>query len=169
MGRRSMHSDLILPWCTGMKMLVVLIHLSGKPHTIPLEPVVRNPDGLTRHQRMNIETMYGSAIWIVFIFNSNIAGKRLVFIKNRYAWNSYLFYIGMRRNEFQSQTSDISTLRHVQNGRHFAGDLFKRISFCENYCMLIHLILFLRSIGSNNGLAPNRWQNFIWTNDGGLV
>ena len=83
MGRRSMHSDLILPWCTGMKMLVVLIHLSGKSHTIPPEPVVRNPDGLTRHQRMNIETMYGSAIWIVFIFNSNIAGKRLVFIKNR--------------------------------------------------------------------------------------
>ena len=29
-----------------------------------------------------------------------------------------------------------------------------------------HWSLFLSSIGSDNGLAPARWQAIIWTNDG---
>ena len=41
----------------------------------PPESVVLNPDVLTWHQHMNTETMHGNAIWIVFIFKSNIAKK----------------------------------------------------------------------------------------------
>ena len=60
-----------------------------------------------------------------------------------------------------------STLRWRQNGHPFADNIFKCIFLNES---LHRLILqssseHLTSIGSDNGLAPNRRQAIIWTND----
>ena len=66
-----------------------------------------------------------------------------------------------------------NTLRPRQNQRHFADDIFKLI-FLDEYCGIwfeFHWHLFpttqlqQASIGSDNGLAPDRRQAIIWTND----
>ena len=57
-----------------------------------------------------------------------------------------------------------------QNGRHFTDDIFKRIFLNEKskFRFKFYWNLFLRvqyvSVGSSNGLAPNRRQAVIWTN-----
>ena len=48
-----------------------------------------------------------------------------------------------------------------QNGRHFADDIFKCIFMNEKFCISIDKKV---SIGSGNGLAPNRRQAITWTN-----
>ena len=61
----------------------------------------------------------------------------------------------------------------MQNGRHFA-DIFKRVFLDENIWICINISLKfipkdpIDSIGSDNGLVPNRRQAIIWTN-GGLI
>ena len=59
-------------------------------------------------------------------------------------------------------------------GRRFVDDIFKCIFAYENY-ILIQMSLkcvprgsneHYASIGSDNGLVPNRRQAIIWTNDG---
>ena len=71
----------------------------------------------------------------------------------------------------------LNTLRRRQNGHHFADDIFKCIFLNENVWILIKIsVKFVPedpvnkyySIGSDNGLAPNRQQAIIWTN-GGLI
>ena len=58
-----------------------------------------------------------------------------------------------------------------QNGRHFAGNIFRCIFVNEKFCILIQISLkFVPkwqyvSIGLGNGLAPNRRQAITWTND----
>ena len=60
-----------------------------------------------------------------------------------------------------------NTLRLRQNSRHFADDTWMKINECQS---IFHWSLFLRvqlttpSIGSDNGLAPTRWQAIIRTN-----
>ena len=71
--------------------------------------------------------------------------------------------------------SSLNTLRQRENVRHLADDIFKCIFFNENVRILIeislkfvpriHLNWQSVSIGSGNGLAPNRWQAITWTND----
>ena len=69
----------------------------------------------------------------------------------------------------------INILRPRQNGRHFPDDIFIWISLNENVWISIKIswnfiakspINIFSSIGSDNGLAPSRWQTIIWTNDG---
>ena len=69
----------------------------------------------------------------------------------------------------------ITTLRLRQDGRHFADNIFKRIFLNENIWISIAISLKFvskrttdnkASIGSDNGLVPNRQQDIIWTNDG---
>ena len=57
-----------------------------------------------------------------------------------------------------------NSLRSRQNGRHFAGDIFKHIHSLKpsDACMRQKLNI----IGSDNGLLPNRYQAIIWTCDG---
>ena len=67
----------------------------------------------------------------------------------------------------------INTLRLRQDGRLFADDIFNAFSWMKKYefqlkfhCLFLRVLLALTSIGSDNGLAPNRWQAIIWTNAG---
>ena len=69
----------------------------------------------------------------------------------------------------------LNTLRPRQDGRYFADDIFECIFLNENFCTLIKISLkSVRKrqidnnpvLGSDNGLAPNRRQAIIWTNDG---
>ena len=67
----------------------------------------------------------------------------------------------------------INTLRLRQDGRLFADDIFNAFSWMKKYefqlkfhCLFLRVQLALTSIGSDNGLAPNRWQAIIWTNAG---
>ena len=72
-------------------------------------------------------------------------------------------------------------LRFWRNGRQFADDILKFIflngnDFVWYKCDSNVAELFLKGsvdskihFGLNNGLALNRWQATIWTNDGGLV
>ena len=68
----------------------------------------------------------------------------------------------------------INTLRPRQNGPHFTDDLFKYIFLNENVWILIKISLkFVHKgpidnmhIGSDKGMAANRRQAIIWTNDG---
>ena len=67
-------------------------------------------------------------------------------------------------------SSNINILWLRQNGRHFA-DMFKCIFSYEDCCILTETSLEFMpkgpvkaSIGSDNGLAPNRRQAIIWTN-----
>ena len=63
--------------------------------------------------------------------------------------------------------------RPRQNGRYFADDIFKCIFL--NEIVFISIIISLKfipngpisnsSIGSDNGMAPNRRQTIIWTKD----
>ena len=56
-----------------------------------------------------------------------------------------------------------------KNGRHFADDIFKRIFINEKFYFSIQISPkfvpedSIDSIGSGNGLAPNRGQVIIWT------
>ena len=45
------------------------------------------------------------------------------------------------KSSFVNSTSHFNTLRQRQNGRPFADDVFKRIFFNENYCILIQISL----------------------------
>ena len=68
----------------------------------------------------------------------------------------------------------INTLRPTQNGCHYADDTFKCIFLNENFKFKWNFINICSlwsnwqygSIGSDNGLAPNRRQAIIWTNVG---
>ena len=69
----------------------------------------------------------------------------------------------------------LTTLRPIQNGRHFPDDIFKCIFFNENVQISIMISLKFvpkwsnqqySSIGSDNGSAPTRRQAIVWTNDG---
>ena len=66
----------------------------------------------------------------------------------------------------------INTLMLTQDGRHFANDVFKHNFWNENFWISDIQMCSLGSnwqyiiIGSDNGLAPNRQQAIIWTNDG---
>ena len=69
----------------------------------------------------------------------------------------------------------LNPLRPTQNSRRFTDDTFKRIFLNENVIISIKisvtfvpkaLINKYSSIGSDNGLEPNRPQAIIWTNDG---
>ena len=68
--------------------------------------------------------------------------------------------------------NEFNTLRPSQNGPQFADDILKWIFFNENIWILIKLSLKFvpngqqTSIGSGNGLALNRRQAIIWTNQG---
>ena len=59
-----------------------------------------------------------------------------------------------------------------QTGCHSPEDIFKWILLNENVRISINISLKfapygpIDSIGSDNGLAPSRWQAIIWTNDG---
>ena len=73
------------------------------------------------------------------------------------------------------QSGLVNTLMQRQNGRHSAYGIFKLISLYEDYCILIvfsskfvpQVSNQQRScIGSDNGLAPNKRQAIIGTNDG---
>ena len=67
-----------------------------------------------------------------------------------------------------------TTFRPKQNGRHFAGDIFNGISSNENLRIKKKSLKYVSwglnrqfsSIGSDNGLAPNRRQAVIWTSVG---
>ena len=69
-----------------------------------------------------------------------------------------------------------NTSRQRQNGCSFADVIFKPIFVYESWCMFIQNSLKSipkgaiknnsAGIGSDNGLAPNRRQAIIWTNDG---
>ena len=70
---------------------------------------------------------------------------------------------------------EINTLRPRRNEQHFADDIFKRIFFNENVWISIKISLEfvpkgpinnIPTLGSGNGLAPNRRQAIIWTKDG---
>ena len=59
------------------------------------------------------------------------------------------------------------TLRPRQNGQHFSDDIFKAILMKTCVCWgNFTEICFQASIGSDNGLVPNRRQSIIRTNDG---
>ena len=66
------------------------------------------------------------------------------------------------------------TMRLRQNGRHFPDAIFQCIFLNENIWISIKISLKFvpkgtteySSIGLDNGLAPDRWQAIIWTNDG---
>ena len=66
----------------------------------------------------------------------------------------------------------IDTLRQRQNVCHLANNIFKCPSLNENFWINISLKCSSPSnwqyviIGSDNGLAQNRQQAIIWTNDG---
>ena len=74
-------------------------------------------------------------------------------------------------NQFTKNLT-LNTLRPRQDGRHFPDDIFKCISWMKmfEFWLKSHWSLFLRVqysiIGSDNGLAPSRRQDIIWTNDG---
>ena len=53
-----------------------------------------------------------------------------------------------------------------QNGCHYSDDIFDLIFLYENCCNLIQIALKLVPDVSDNGLAPNRQQAIILTNDG---
>ena len=66
-----------------------------------------------------------------------------------------------------------STSPPGQNGRHFADNIFGWIFVNEKFCILIKISLKFVPKGSidnnpafglDNGLAPNKWQDIIWTN-----
>ena len=67
----------------------------------------------------------------------------------------------------------LNILRPRQNGRHFADDIFKCIFLTENVWISMNISLKFvpkvqinnSSIGSDNGLAPTRWQAIVRTND----
>ena len=64
----------------------------------------------------------------------------------------------------------VNILRQRQNGRHLADAIFKYISLMENVRISIKACSEgsnwqNASMGSDNALAPNRWQAIIWTND----
>ena len=76
---------------------------------------------------------------------------------------------------FQIGWISLNKLRPRQNGRHFADDNSKCIFLNENVYISIKISMIFFSYGSNwqhsiigsdNGLAPNRRQAIIWTNDG---
>ena len=80
-------------------------------------------------------------------------------------WNRYMLLYDITRPQW------VNTLRLRQNDSHFA-DFFKWIFFNEN--VLISISNFTEvcslgfnwrwvSIGSGNGLVPNRQQGIIWT------
>ena len=53
----------------------------------------------------------------------------------------------------------------IQNGRHFANDIFKLDpNFTENCSQGISYQF--SSIGLENGVLPNGWQAIFWTSDG---
>ena len=61
----------------------------------------------------------------------------------------------------------------MQNGCHFADDIFKCIVLNENFWILSSIIEICSLgfnwhviIGSDNSLLLNRGQAIIWTNDG---
>ena len=109
------------------------------------------------------------------VININLPG----IIWLRYVWIQlvilYVFYgcvsvyTAWKHDEYQP----FNTLRLRQNGCYFADNIFKCIYLNENLCVLTRISLkfvpkgwYQTSIGSDNGLAPNRWQAIIWTNDG---
>ena len=68
-----------------------------------------------------------------------------------------------------------STFRPRQNGCNFTDDIFKGIFLNRNFwtsnnislkCVIYGLYWQYAIMGSDNGLAPNRHQVIIWTNDG---
>ena len=68
--------------------------------------------------------------------------------------------------------SPINTLRPIQNGCHFADNVFKCIFLNENFWISNNISLKcvpcgqIDNISSDNGLAPNRREAIIWTNNG---
>ena len=69
----------------------------------------------------------------------------------------------------------LDALRQRQNAHHFADNILKLILLYAKCYILIQVSLkFLPndpttdSLGSDDDLAPNRWQAISWTN-GGLV
>ena len=71
-----------------------------------------------------------------------------------------------------TSTPAVITFRPKQNGYYFADSIFKRILLNDNFCILIQISRKyiptgpVTSIGSNNGLAPNRRKTIIWTKYG---
>ena len=66
-----------------------------------------------------------------------------------------------------------NTLRPRQNGRQFPDNILKCTFLNENVWILIKTLLHFSpkgqinkiAVGSDNGLAPARWQAIIWTNN----
>ena len=59
--------------------------------------------------------------------------------------------------------SGLNTLRSRQNGWHFADNIFQHNFFNEKWLQGSNWQY--TSFGSDDGLAPFRWQATIWTND----
>ena len=72
--------------------------------------------------------------------------------------------------KFGTATWRVNKLRSIQIGRHFPDDIFKFIFFNENVSLAIIISLKfvpkgpINSFGSDDGLAPARWQAIICTN-----
>ena len=80
------------------------------------------------------------------------------------------FVHARRTSDLQNETDIMfDTLRQRQIGRHLPDDIFKCIFVNENVWISINIwqacCWQYSSIGSDNGLAPNRRQAIIWTND----
>ena len=76
------------------------------------------------------------------------------------------------RRKHTREHSFLNTLRPIQNGRHFAHDIFRCV-FLNVFWFTFHWNVFLRvhcqyAIIGSDSLAPNGRQAIIWTN-GGIV
>ena len=95
--------------------------------------------------------------------------------QNRYGYPEYLRFKFALLVLWLVKYSPINTLRPTQNGRHFVDDFFKDIFLNENFGIPNNISLNYvpqglvdntSSLGSDNGLVPNRWRAIIWTDDG---
>ena len=78
----------------------------------------------------------------------------------------------MRNNSFSTDEWMLTPCDRIKNGRNFADEIFKCILLNENFCILNEISLkyvpqtLIKSIVSDNVLAPNSRQAMIETNDG---
>ena len=103
--------------------------------------------------------------------------KKMIYVTEgkRLYWNYNIVASVVISNEYCSQMkcTILNLLTHLsppgQNGSHFTLNTFKCIfmitfAFRFGFPWSLFLRAQLTSIGSGNGLAPNRWQAITWTN-----
>ena len=134
--------------------------------------------GLFFRSACTLESGMHTALKTFKFMNSWIYGIcRIIWIqleKLKYAIFQFLIkcsFSWFHKHKDSPRMCTINTLRLRQTGHYFPHNIFKYIFFNENAWISIKISLKFvpqgpnenkSTLGSGNGLAPNRWQAIIW-------